>query len=1063
MKIKSARILGVLMSLVLLAGMVIGIPSTASAGTQSWTKVTLPGATNQVVVPVDITSIKVAKDGSIFAVAVAEADEVWSAVSVEGDYRLLKSTDGGKTWKVQGVTPAAGTVIVAVVPSTQSASRVYVALSNGVDVNQVTVSANGGTTFSKTYDVPAAAGNITAMDVAYKGAHIVAVGTDSGTADNVQILDENPAEPVWQALGDEEITGRVLAFAFSPDYSTDGLKMMVGEGDTDIDGDGTSDIALRQQTSAGAWGALTTDGGFAVSGWSLVPTADGGTVVPGAVIGFPDDFDATTNNVTFVGLNQTEIDDDADGVGDADDVYLVVKGAGAPIALGAGAGGVVSLAVSGDADDATIVAGGSSDDAAAGVVRRSADAGETWKGATKAPTAGITGTGSLTFVAFGDTTDTVYAGTSGSQIPTDDGAVVVNDESAFSISGDGGSVFNQISLIDTSIDSVDQLLPAGNTDLFMVTTNVEAYSSLWRAGDATTGGSWTRILVVTDAGASGEPALIVAVPGDYSSTNLLWAAIDDTGEPQILLLKTTTANAGATFTAAKSPLTADAAALDTFSGDATALVARGGNSLLVGDADGNVSRTTNGIQWLGADAVAEDSISSMAVSGANVLVGAADGTAFLSDDSGATFDALDDPGNALPAFVGFDSRFDGSTNSTMYAASGGDIFRWTSATGDVADIGDADAASGLVVLPGPAGQQPTLFVSDETADVSPLRSINPAATAPVFEESGTGGGMPGDDATPAGIVARHMGTAGSQLWVIDTDAPGVLTFTDVMAVVPTQVSPANGSGSASQTSAVVTWEAVPSATANVVVITKPDGSEAGPAIVYGADKKSATITGLIAGETYSWTVQATVPDFSYVSGKWTFTTQLGARPWHPGLNPAMQTSVSPASSSVVDTLTPAFSWNGSSTATGYELKVSKNADMSSPVVDLTGTPTTATAYAIAADKLANGDVVYWQVRAQTASSYSPWSDVYIFTVRLVTTQPPVTIPPQPTPTIILPTPVISTTATITSTVTQAPTTTTYTIPPPASTPTPAWVWAIIAIGGILLIVVIILIARTRKV
>jgi|GEM_PF-4921153 len=379
--------------------------------------------------PADITSITVARDGTLYAAAIAEAAKgTWLA----GDYRLLKSTNGGMTWGIAGGTTlalAAPAAIVSVVASKQTASRIYVAVSGG-GVNQVRVSTNSGTSFALTYDLPATAGNIITMDVTFKTAHLIAVGTDIALApDNIQILDESTAFPTWQANGDANITGTVNAVAFSPNFATDNVIFAVGD-----DGLG-GNMLVDRRVGAGAWATIQTIAGGGPSA-AVSP-------VPGAVIGFPSNFDFTTNNVTFVGLNQTP----------ADDLYKVSAGSSSPVDLnvrGAGtSSGIASLSVSGASAAATLLVGLDTTGFApaasgAATLRKSLNSGAAWSSPSKQPLGGTAAGSSLTFVARG-AGKTVYAGTSGSAVP-DDG--MVGDNSGFFVSLDAGSTFTPKGLKD---------------------------------------------------------------------------------------------------------------------------------------------------------------------------------------------------------------------------------------------------------------------------------------------------------------------------------------------------------------------------------------------------------------------------------------------------------------------------------------------------------------------------------------------------------------------------------------------------------------------------------------
>lgn len=131
-----------------------------------------------------------------------------------------------------------------------------------------------------------------------------------------------------------------------------------------------------------------------------------------------------------------------------------------------------------------------------------------------------------------------------------------------------------------------------------------------------------------------------------------------------------------------------------------------------------------------------------------------------------------------------------------------------------------------------------------------------------------------------------------------------------------------------------------------------------------------------------------------------------------------------------------FTWASVAEAESYELVISANADMSSPMVKVS---TAGTAYTYTGT-LTDGTPYYWQVTALKDTAVKGKSDVGTFVAKApVEPTPPVVIEPAPTPVIE---PVIE-------------------IPP--SPLTPGVIWAIIAIGAVLVIAVIVLIVRTRRV
>jgi hypothetical protein len=135
-------------------------------------------------------------------------------------------------------------------------------------------------------------------------------------------------------------------------------------------------------------------------------------------------------------------------------------------------------------------------------------------------------------------------------------------------------------------------------------------------------------------------------------------------------------------------------------------------------------------------------------------------------------------------------------------------------------------------------------------------------------------------------------------------------------------------------------------------------------------------------------------------------------------------------------VTPGFAWGAVPGATSYNIEVSTVPTFAT----LVGTKQTTTipAFAWTTPALTNNTTYYWRVIAVTATGTSDPVISVFTTVAAQVTTPPVTIPTQPvvTPTI--------------------------TVEIPEET-TPAYIWAIIGIGALLVIVVIVLIVRTRRV
>jgi hypothetical protein len=94
---RKMKVFGVVMTLLLVFSFAatFSVSSTVSAGTQKWTKLTVPNIDDKNLAPLtDIGAIAVSPDGgTIFAAVVNESTLVW---------QVYKSIDGGYTWKNTG-------------------------------------------------------------------------------------------------------------------------------------------------------------------------------------------------------------------------------------------------------------------------------------------------------------------------------------------------------------------------------------------------------------------------------------------------------------------------------------------------------------------------------------------------------------------------------------------------------------------------------------------------------------------------------------------------------------------------------------------------------------------------------------------------------------------------------------------------------------------------------------------------------------------------------------------------------------------------------------------------
>ncbi len=147
-------------------------------------------------------------------------------------------------------------------------------------------------------------------------------------------------------------------------------------------------------------------------------------------------------------------------------------------------------------------------------------------------------------------------------------------------------------------------------------------------------------------------------------------------------------------------------------------------------------------------------------------------------------------------------------------------------------------------------------------------------------------------------------------------------------------------------------------------------------VVNDASLLNTSATKTLPGEdTYYWRVRALGDEDGPWSEVWSFTITFPACtvPDAPMLS-------DPADGSSVGDLTPTFQWGAVMDATTYDIRVSKQPDVSNPVIS----DSSATPEYTAADALDDGSTYYWRVRAHNDSGdcheTGPWSEGWSFTI-----------------------------------------------------------------------------------
>ena len=194
--------------------------------------------------------------------------------------------------------------------------------------------------------------------------------------------------------------------------------------------------------------------------------------------------------------------------------------------------------------------------------------------------------------------------------------------------------------------------------------------------------------------------------------------------------------------------------------------------------------------------------------------------------------------------------------------------------------------------------------------------------------------------------------------------------------IPTQTAPLNGS--VVSDTPTFSWRA--SANADSYELRIDNDANMGSLTLNptGITETSFTPSSPLPIDTYYWIVIAHNANDSTWSEQWIFTTSDNPPPPLPGV-PLL---TSPAQDETDVSVSPTFSWQAASEADSYQLLVSEQSDLSSPVIDQSGiiSPTTSfDASGLDADTLYYWAVVASNVTGSTQSSTRSFTILYINT------------------------------------------------------------------------------------
>jgi hypothetical protein len=625
-------------------------------------------------------------------------------------------------------------------------------------------------------------------------------------------------------------------------------------------------------------------------------------------------------------------------------------------------------------------------------------------------------------------------------------AVTSGIQSALSVSVDDGKSFSDISLIDTSLTTIDGIaVSSDGTHIYMV-TNDGTNTSLWRMAS-----QWRRVLSIP-----GDTGYIVRMAPD--NADVVYAASTDSAAP----LYYSKEGGDAKWYSRASIVVAD---LAVESEDVAYLAPKSSKA---------VRKTTNaGFTWGTAEdtLLAGGYVNTIACIGEDkVVVGSDSGYVCYSADGNDSWNKINiQVGNSsTPVQVTADGL---ETGDHIWASNTGNVYRWTigqTATDpwkSMAMMYGPNAAKGILLAEG--------YLYALAADSTIKRNGAPTMPDPAPPHSSTiDTGTFSVTASPSALGASTSETM-TKLWV---PSGGVLySYMDTLAGVSIELlSPPDGaevkintiSGYAADVA--FSWKKPNKVTACSIeialavrgdkvkdikdmgtpgpsggVVIGPGGSELSPPPGSGPRLTVMdTRMQYVPGTTYYWKVKASLPISSDWSETRSFTIEAAS-----ALAPAIG---SPANGATVTNTTPAFSWSPVAGTVTYEFQVAADTTFGAPLVN---EKLTSTAYQ-ATKALEVGKTYFWRVRALEPIP-GEWSTIANFAVgEAVEPGPPPTAPPVEVTVPEIEIPPI--------TVPPAQVTVEQPTEPAAPVISETLLWVIIIIGAILVIALIVLIVRTRR-
>jgi len=1007
MKTKLLRILGVGLTMTLLASLLVMATPASAATLLIGSETNVPKEESYILAPTGSSVVDMAVSGSTIFAATGNLSAP-----------LLKSTDGGATWtNLKTSTSFPSTALIDLVAIAPDDPDVVCAVTSN---STVEYSTNGGSSWTD-MGVPVAgfdtSGVINGADVseAVSGVHYLALaGTNTGgTAAELWTL-QLAVGQAWTARasypGFSVNQTAANAVKFSPNFHVDKSIAIVSGNATSA----TFQI-FRYETDAYTWNgsvSFLTDWATGV----VLGAITGG--ISSADIAMIETFDATDEGeriafVSFAATTESQVMRVTDTYAKEFDTWS--SGEEGPIH---------SIAYH---SSGKLLAG----DYDSNQVYRSLSPMATTPKFERLNTIKKPGGENRTLVAWSG--DTAVAGTSG-------------DESAFAVSTDDGYAFNDISLIDTDIAAMsDVAVSADGSIIYLATYDTTATTndaSIW----VRQGGTWQRVFSSRDLPNANAAFLVRFAPEDATVVY-----ISSKGTQNMWVSKNSGTESWKAIPCYK--VTSTIGILDFAVQDADTVYAID---------DAGVSKTTSaGSNW-GTKHTLDGVVGANIALAANgdILVGGSSGYFAFSKDGGSTFDKSPTQVASGTCYVLPDKDF--ADNNLVYVSVGTTVKRGTAVATSQTYSTRGTLDTGYTVT-GMAQNESVVYVlaTSTSANATKLyRALNlkTAATEALALWSSYSGSSTEASVTPQALKMAPATSDGPQFWFVNawdtaTSVTMLKRIKDPIALVgPTLKAPANEAqipvnpATGKSYNPTFTWLRYSSVYITSMQLQMATDS-AFDGIIYdntftGIDADSiAKVIGptgtpeatqqvdLMPGATYYWRVR--VAEGGPALSAWSGTRQFKVAP-ATGF-----TVSSPASGSTGIPLLPSLVWAPVEGAVEYFVVVSKEPNFETI---LTSSTTENTFYTV--DKSLDYSMTYyWRVRPTPEGAWA--NGVFTTMAAPVALEPTVIVQPAtPAP----------------------PEVVKVEVPTVIQQPIPSYLlWLVIVIGALLVIALIVLIVRTRRV